>query len=93
MRLAADIASPFTARLFRPVIWLPLALLTRLPVEQLEALIAQLQEHFTIHYNTQLLLFTIKNYDEDSILFLTRHKEILLEQRTRTTYQFVCREE
>jgi hypothetical protein len=31
VRLAAEIASPFTARLFRPVIWLPLSLLTRLP--------------------------------------------------------------
>ena len=45
VRLAADIASPFTARLFRPVIWLPLALLTRLPVEQLEALIAHELAH------------------------------------------------
>jgi aspartate kinase len=61
--------------------------------ERLQLLISQLQEHFSIHYNTGLLLFTIKNYDEDSIRFLTREKEILLEQRTRTTYQFVCRDE
>jgi aspartate kinase len=66
---------------------------TNYHAERLQSLITQLQEHFIIHYNTGLLLFTIKNYDEDSILFLTRHKEILLEQRTRTTYQFVCREE
>ena len=66
---------------------------TNYHAERLQSLISQLQEHFVIHYNTGLLLFTIKNYDEDSILFLTRHKEILLEQRTRTTYQFVCREE
>lgn len=66
---------------------------TNYNAERLELLISQLQEHFSIHYNTDLLLFTIKNYDEDSILFLTRDKEILLEQRTRTTYQFVCRNE
>jgi aspartate kinase len=61
--------------------------------ERLQSLIALLQNQFVIHYNTNLLLFTIKNYDEESIRFLTRHKDILLEQRTRTTYQFVSREE
>ncbi len=45
VRLADDIASPFTARLFRPVIWLPLSLLARLPVEQVEALIAHELAH------------------------------------------------
>lgn len=45
VRLATDIASPFTVRLFRPVIWLPLSLLTRLPVDQVEALIAHELAH------------------------------------------------
>jgi hypothetical protein len=45
VRLGADIASPFTARLLRPVVWLPLSLLTRLPVEQVEALIAHELAH------------------------------------------------
>jgi len=45
VRLAAEIASPFTARLFRPVIWLPLSLLTRLPVDQVEALLAHELAH------------------------------------------------
>ena len=45
VRLADDIAAPFTARLFRPVIWLPLSLLTRLPVDQVEALIAHELAH------------------------------------------------
>ena len=31
VRLGEDIASPFTARLLRPVIWLPLSLITRMP--------------------------------------------------------------
>jgi beta-lactamase regulating signal transducer with metallopeptidase domain len=45
VRLADDIASPFTARLLRPVVWLPLSLLTRLPPEQVEALIAHELAH------------------------------------------------
>ncbi|QMU27950.1 aspartate kinase [Adhaeribacter radiodurans] len=58
---------------------------------RLHLFIQSLQDHFTIHYNTGLTLFTIKNYDEPSITRLTKEKEILLEQRTRTTYQFVSK--
>jgi len=64
---------------------------TNYDAERLLLLREQLQEQFVIHYNTDLLLFTIKNYEEESIQFLTQNREILLEQRTRTTYQFVCR--
>ena len=45
VRLGEDIAAPFTARLIRPVIWLPLSLLTRLPIEQVEALVAHELAH------------------------------------------------
>jgi beta-lactamase regulating signal transducer with metallopeptidase domain len=45
VRLASDVVAPFTARLFRPVIWLPLTLLTQLPSEQLEALLAHELAH------------------------------------------------
>ena len=49
-----------------------------------------LREQFTLHYNTGLTLFTIKNYDAASIAHLTAGKRLLLEQRTRHTFQFVC---
>lgn len=45
VRLADDVLTPFTARLLRPVIWLPLSLLTRLPSEQVEALLAHELAH------------------------------------------------
>jgi beta-lactamase regulating signal transducer with metallopeptidase domain len=45
VRLANHVSSPFTARLMRPVIWLPLALLTQLPVEQIEVLLAHELAH------------------------------------------------
>jgi aspartate kinase len=51
-----------------------------------------LREQFTLHYNTGLQLFTIKNYDAASIAQLTAGKRLLLEQRTRSTFQFVCQE-
>ncbi len=45
VRLADDVLAPFTARLLRPVVWLPLSLLARLPKEQIEALLAHELAH------------------------------------------------
>ena len=56
---------------------------------RLAELLSLLREQFAIHYNTDLTLFTIKNYDADSIRQLTGGRQLLLEQRTRQTFQFV----
>lgn len=45
VRLSKDVLVPCTARLMRPVVWLPLSLLTRAPAEQLEALLAHELAH------------------------------------------------
>ena len=45
IRQLAQIAQPFSARVLRPVIWLPVALLTQLPRDQVEALIAHELAH------------------------------------------------
>ncbi|WP_311181877.1 amino acid kinase family protein [Hymenobacter volaticus] len=58
---------------------------------RLDKLLTALREQFTIHYNTDLELYTIKNYDAASLQRLTTGRELLLEQRTRQTFQFVCR--
>ncbi|MFC5272055.1 aspartate kinase [Adhaeribacter terreus] len=58
---------------------------------RLKKLIETLRDQFNIQYNISLQLYTIKNYDSESIKNLTASKEILLEQRTRNTFQFVCR--
>jgi aspartate kinase len=58
---------------------------------RLEKLLSLLRDQFTIHYNTELELYTIKNYDKASIRRLTHGRELLLEQRTRQTFQFVSR--
>lgn len=43
--LAERVTSPFTAHVLRPLVWLPLALLTRLPRDQVEALLAHELAH------------------------------------------------
>lgn len=45
VRLSDDVLTPWTARLVRPVIWLPLSLLARAPAEQIEALLAHELAH------------------------------------------------
>ncbi|WP_400191150.1 aspartate kinase [Hymenobacter sp. B81] len=54
-------------------------------------LLEALREQFTIYYNTGLELYTIKNYTPEAIRELTQGRELLLEQRTRQTFQFVSR--
>ena len=58
---------------------------------RINQLLDLLREQFTLHYNTGLTLFTIKNYTSASIAQLTQGKALLLEQRTRGTFQFVCK--
>lgn len=57
---------------------------------RIHQLLDLLREQFTLHYNAGLTLFTIKNYDAASMARLTTGKRLLLEQRTRNTFQFVC---
>lgn len=45
VRVAENVLVPFTARLFRPVIWMPLSLLSSMPREQIEALLAHELAH------------------------------------------------
>ena len=45
VRLTDEVIAPCTARLMRPVVWLPLSMLSRTPAEQVEALIAHELAH------------------------------------------------
>jgi aspartate kinase len=52
-------------------------------------LIADLNSEYYVRYNTGLQLVTIRYYTEESINKMTRNKNILVEQRSRTTARFV----
>ncbi len=60
--------------------------------EKFEHFITALKNNFTIKYNLGLELCTIRNYNRPTIDAITQKKEILLEQKTRTTAQIVLRE-
>ncbi|HEX2920050.1 MAG TPA: aspartate kinase [Bacteroidales bacterium] len=59
--------------------------------EKVNSFIEDLKPEFTIVYNENVELLTIRHYTEPSITKLTEGREILLEQRTRTTIRFVVR--
>ena len=56
-----------------------------------KAVMNQFGEKYSVLYNLNLELVTIRQYNEAIIDELTRGKEILLEQRTRETVRFVVR--
>ncbi len=58
---------------------------------KVEALINSMKEEFSIVYNDQVEMLSIRHYDHDAVKKITEGREILLEQRTRSTVRFVVR--
>ena len=54
-------------------------------------LIESLKKDYKILYNENLQLYTVRHYYPSTIEMLTAGKEVLLEQRSRHTAQFVAR--
>ena len=61
--------------------------------EKIASLILDLRSQYHIRYNEDLELLTIRHFNESIIEQLTKGKEILVEQRNRTTVQFVMKPE
>ena len=58
-------------------------------MEAIKQIKEELEATYVVKYNTQLELVTIRHYDQKTIDFVTQGKEILLEQKTRSTARFV----
>jgi aspartate kinase len=56
---------------------------------KIDSLVKKLSYDFDIHYNTDLTLISVKNYRSNTIEKVSKDKLILLEQRTRDTFQIV----
>jgi len=57
--------------------------------ENIEKIIKELQERYYIRFNKNLTLVTIRHYTSDAIMKMIAGKKVLLEQRSRSTVQFV----
>jgi aspartate kinase len=58
---------------------------------KIPTLIGKLKENFIIRYNTGLELITIRHYDQATIDRVCVNKNILLEQKSRSTVQLVVK--
>ncbi len=58
---------------------------------KLEALIKELDNKFSIRYNTSLQLITIRHYSDELIRDQTSNRKVFLEQKSRSTVQLLLR--
>jgi aspartate kinase len=59
--------------------------------EKIDTLIDELKTEFTAVYNENMELLTVRHITPDSVMQISKDREILLEQRTRSTVRFVVR--
>lgn len=59
--------------------------------DQIEELIRDISNTYKVYYNSPLELITVRHYNENVIQELIKGKELLLEQRSRSTIQLVLR--
>ena len=52
-------------------------------------LIEEISKKFSVYYNMDLNLYTIRYYDDESISKVISDKKIFLEQKSRNTVQFI----
>lgn len=60
-------------------------------VHKIPALLEQLMSNYRVRYNENLELYTIRHYYPSTIETITNGREILLEQRSRSTAQLVLK--
>jgi aspartate kinase len=59
---------------------------------KVEVLLADLKTEFSIVYNEKMELLTIRHYTPEAIELITKGRETLLEQKTRSTVRYVVRQ-
>lgn len=59
---------------------------------KVDVLISDLKTEFAAVYNDKIEMLTIRHYTPESIALITKGRDILLEQKTRSTVRFVVRE-
>lgn len=68
-----------------------ISVVTEIQSEALEMLINHARGHYSVLYNQDLTLITIKNYNQWAIDFVVGQNQVILEQRSRHTCQLLVR--
>jgi aspartate kinase len=58
---------------------------------KVETLLSSLKDDYSIIYNENAELLSIRHYNQEAIDRITKDRDILLQQRTRSTVRFVAR--
>jgi aspartate kinase len=58
---------------------------------RVEALLESIKTEFKVVYNENVELLTVRHYNDEAVNKITNGREILLEQKTRSTVRFVVR--
>jgi len=60
---------------------------------KVDALISDLKSDFSVVYNEKVEMLSVRHYTQEALDRITRGRDILLEQRTRSTVRYVVRQE
>ena len=60
-------------------------------LHKIPQLIKDLQQFYEVLYNADLSLFTLRNYNDSSFDSFLQDKDVILEQKSRNTIQFIAR--
>ena len=61
--------------------------------QKVDALIDDLRSDFSAVYNEKVEMLSVRHYTAEALDRITKGREILLEQRTRSTVRYVVRQE
>ncbi len=61
-------------------------------IHKIPELLDALKKNFKVYFNENLIMYTIRHYNEDSISKLLINKELLLEQKSRHTIHLVVKD-
>lgn len=59
--------------------------------DKIEQLIAELKADYKVYYNDELLLLTVRHYNEETLSKLLENKTIYVEQKSRQTARYVVK--
>jgi aspartate kinase len=60
---------------------------------KIDSLLKSLRNDYSVLYNDKVEMLTVRHYDEKAVSRISGGRDILLEQRTRSTVRFVVRED
>ncbi len=61
------------------------------PEVGLESIVMELRKDFDVRYNTDLVLATIRFYNDEALVKMTNGREVLMEQKSRRTVRMVLK--